>query len=69
MESTSGKYDYATRYEVELKPLPAYRDDSPEEYRAMVAEVLEEIEEEAARKRRMTCVSDCRLAKWLFALG
>jgi REP element-mobilizing transposase RayT len=46
-----GKYDYATRYEIDLKPPPAFRDDSPEEYRSMVAEVLEEIEEEAARER------------------
>jgi len=29
------KYDYATRYEIELKPLPAFQDDSPEEYQAM----------------------------------
>jgi hypothetical protein len=31
--------------------LPAFKDDSPEEYRAMIAEILWEIEEEAADKR------------------
>ena len=45
------KYDYATRYEIDLQPLPAFQDDSPEEYRAMVAEVLAEIEDEAATSR------------------
>lgn len=45
------KYDYATRYEIDLQPLPAFQDDSPEEYRAMVAEILAEIEEEAATQR------------------
>jgi hypothetical protein len=43
-----GKYDFATRYEIELKQLPAYQDDSPEEYQAMIAEILWELEEEAA---------------------
>jgi len=46
-----GKYDYATHYEIHLKPLPAFQDDSPEEYRAMIAEILGEIEEEAAANR------------------
>ncbi len=45
------KYDYATRYEIELKRLPAFQDDSPEEYRAMIAELLWEIEEEEAAER------------------
>ena len=45
------KYDYATRYEIDLQPLPAFQDDSPEEYQAMVAEVLAEIEDEAAARR------------------
>ena len=45
------KYDYATRYELELQPLPAFADLTPEEYRALIAEVLSEIEEEAAAKR------------------
>ncbi len=34
------KYDYATRYELELQRLPAFADLSPEEYRQMVAEIL-----------------------------
>ena len=45
------KYDYATRYEIDLQPLPAFQDDSPEEYQAMVAELLAEIEEETAEQR------------------
>lgn len=45
------KYDFATRYAIELQPLPAFQDDSPEEYRAMVAEILSEIEEETAKQR------------------
>ncbi len=47
-----GKYDYATRYEIELQRLPAYQDDSPEEYRAMIVELLWEIEEEGAAERK-----------------
>jgi hypothetical protein len=47
-----GKYDFATRYVIELKPLPAFKDDSPEEYRAMIAAILLEIEEEAAVERK-----------------
>ncbi len=39
------------RYEIELQPMPAFADLSSEEYRAMIAEVLSEIEEEAAAKR------------------
>jgi hypothetical protein len=46
------KYDYATRYEIELQRLPAYRADSSEEYRAMIVELLWEIEEEGAAKRK-----------------
>jgi hypothetical protein len=46
-----GTYDFATRYELELKQMPAYQDDSPEEYRAMIAEILLEIEEEAVARR------------------
>jgi hypothetical protein len=30
--------------------MPAYLDDSPEEYRAMIAELIEEIEAEAAKR-------------------
>jgi len=33
--------NYATRYEIELRRLPAYEDDSPEEYQAMIAELDE----------------------------
>ena len=44
------KYDYATRYVIDLKRLPAFQDDSPEEYRAMIADILWEIEQEAAAK-------------------
>jgi hypothetical protein len=46
-----GKYDFATRYEIDLKRMPAYQDDSPEEYQAMIAEILWELEEEAAADR------------------
>lgn len=45
------KYDFATRYEIDLQPLPAFQGDSPEEYQAMVAELLAEIEDEAATQR------------------
>ena len=45
------KYDYATRYEIRLKRLPAFADDSEEEYREMIAELIWEIEEEEAAKR------------------
>ncbi len=45
------KYDFATRYEIGLKRMPAYLNDSPEEYRGMIAELIEEIEQEAAAKR------------------
>jgi len=45
------KYDYATRYEIDLKPLPAFQDDSPEEYQQMIADLIWEIEEEEAAKR------------------
>jgi len=45
------KYDYATRYEIELQPLPGFADLSPEAYRSMVAEVVSEIEKEAAAER------------------
>jgi hypothetical protein len=46
-----GTHDYATRYEVELLPLPAFRDLSPEAYREKVAELVREIEEEGERAR------------------
>jgi hypothetical protein len=36
------------RYEIELKRLPAFADDSPEQYQAMIAEILLEIEHKAS---------------------
>jgi len=45
-------YDFATRYEIHFQQLPAYADDSPEAYRQMVADLIGEIEEEAADKRK-----------------
>ncbi len=45
------KYDYATKYQVELQPLPAFRDLPREEYQARVADLVREIETEAAEKR------------------
>ena len=46
-----GKYDFATRYEIDLKRMPAFQDDSPEEYQAMIAEIIWELEEEGAAGR------------------
>ena len=46
-----GTYDYATRYEVPLAPLPAYRHLSPEAYRDEVLKLIEEIQNEAAEAR------------------
>ncbi len=46
------KYDYATRYEIEIQRLPAFEDDSPDEYQTMIAELLGEIEEEGAAERK-----------------
>ncbi len=45
------KYDYATRYALELQRMPAFANLSAEEYRALIAEILSEIEQEAAAKR------------------
>jgi hypothetical protein len=45
------KYDYATKYQVELAPLPGFRHLSAEDYRAKVAGLIEEIEQEAAAVR------------------
>ena len=50
------KYDFATRYEIHLKPLPAFADASPQEYRQMVAELIEEIEAEGKEKRASRAV-------------
>jgi hypothetical protein len=47
-----GTHDYATRYEVKLSPLPAFRDLSPEAYREKVTELVREIEEEGERARQ-----------------
>ncbi|HEX9736228.1 MAG TPA: hypothetical protein VGG06_30060 [Thermoanaerobaculia bacterium] len=41
-----GYYDFATKYQVHLSPLPALRDLSPDEYRQTVADLIGEIEEE-----------------------
>lgn len=46
-----GKYDYATRYEIEVQPLPAFRDLSSDAYRDLVANLVSEIEDEAAAER------------------
>ena len=46
------KYDYATRFEVELAPLPCWRDLDPAEYRERVSELVADIEAEAAAERR-----------------
>lgn len=45
------KYDFATRYEITLKRLPAFEDYTEEEYREMIAKLIWEIEEEEAAKR------------------
>jgi len=45
------RYDYATKYRVGFEPLPGFRHLSPEEYRAKVASLIEEIEQEEAEKR------------------
>ena len=46
-----GKYDYATRYEIELQQLPAYAHLPSEEYREIIAGLVRSIEEEAAAGR------------------
>ncbi len=48
---TYEKYDYATRYEIELQPPPALSHLSKEEYREVVAGLVREAEEEGAAKR------------------
>jgi REP element-mobilizing transposase RayT len=48
---TYGTYDYATRYLVELAPLPCFRHLSAEEYQNRVAELIREIEEEGREAR------------------
>ena len=46
-----GVYDYATRYEIPLAPLPCCRDLSPEEYRDEVIKLVVEIQDECAAAR------------------
>ncbi len=46
-----GYYDFATKYLVGFAPLPAFRHLTPEEYRAMVAELVWEIEEKGRKDR------------------
>ena len=46
-----GYYDYATRYQVDLAPLPAFRGLSDAEYRRKAAGLVREIEEEYAEVR------------------
>lgn len=45
------KYDFATRYEIELEPLPAFRDLSSKDYRQKVAELIEEVENQTSAER------------------
>jgi hypothetical protein len=51
-----GTYDFATKYLVGFAPLPAFRHLTPEEYRARVAELIHEIEEEGKAKHPMAGV-------------
>ncbi len=46
-----GYYDFATRYLVGFAPLPEFRHLAPEDYRAMVAELIWEIEEQGRKDR------------------
>ncbi len=45
------KYDFATRFLLSFAPLPTFRHLSPEEYRARVAQLIREIEEEGREAR------------------
>ena len=47
-----GRYDYATRYEIEVQPLPAFRHLSKEEYRSLVLDLVIQVQEEAKAERR-----------------
>jgi len=49
-----GKYDYATRYEIELQPLPGFRDLSADDYRDVIARLVEKIQNDAQRSVVMT---------------
>ena len=44
-------HDFATKYLVDLSPLPAFRDLTPEAYREKVKALIREIEDDAARDR------------------
>ena len=44
-------HDFATKYLVDLSPLPAFRDLTPEAYREKVTALIREIEDDAARDR------------------
>ncbi|MEM7357174.1 MAG: transposase, partial [Acidobacteriota bacterium] len=45
-----GAYDFATKYQIELSPLPTYRHLEPEAYRQKVAELIVEIQDEGKAK-------------------
>jgi hypothetical protein len=45
------KYDYATRYELELRPLPVYQEMTEDEHRQMIADLIGEIEAKALELR------------------
>jgi hypothetical protein len=51
---TFDRYRYATEETVELSPLPCWSQLSAEEYQKRVAEVVQEIEDEAAAERQRT---------------
>jgi hypothetical protein len=44
---------FATSYTVRLEPLPCWKDVSPEEYRRRIAEMVAEIESQAALRRQL----------------
>ena len=46
-----GVYDFATKYQVGIAPLPAFRHLTADEYRRRVKELIHEIEEEARAAR------------------
>ncbi len=52
-----GTYDFATRYAIQFAQLPAFRHLAPEDYRASVAELIEEGEDEGERKRGLDTVA------------
>ena len=46
-----GRYDFATRYQIGLAQLPAFRHLSPEAYQDKVVELIREIEQEGEERR------------------